>query len=80
MSATSRGTSSARTIASETTRGAEHAGLKELAAAQKLQRKTISPTGRRWCEQDLFIRNNRRANEAVQFGKFFVQISVAAFE
>ena len=32
------------------------------------------------CEQDLFVRNNRRANEAVQFRKFFVHIGVAAFE
>ena len=32
------------------------------------------------CEKDLFVRNNRRANEAVQFRKFFVHIGVAAFE
>jgi hypothetical protein len=31
-------------------------------------------------EQDLFVRNNRRADEAVQFRKFFVHIGVAAFE
>jgi len=32
------------------------------------------------CEQDLSVRNDRRANEAVQFRKFFVHIGVAAFE
>jgi hypothetical protein len=32
------------------------------------------------CEHDLFVRNNRRANEAVEFRKFFVHIGVAAFE
>jgi len=32
------------------------------------------------CEQDLFVGKNRRANEPVQFRKFFVQLSVAAFE
>jgi hypothetical protein len=31
-------------------------------------------------ERDLFVRNNRRANEEVQFRKFFVHIGVASFE
>src|SRR6185312_12031510 len=31
-------------------------------------------------EQNLFVRNNLRANEVVQFRKFFVQIGVAAFK
>ena len=32
------------------------------------------------CEQDLFIRNYRRANQVVQLRKFFVHVGVAAFE
>jgi hypothetical protein len=31
-------------------------------------------------EQELFVRNNCRANEAIQFRKFFVHIGVAAFK